>query len=278
MHDPRSLVVVGSINVDVTAIADRLPTPGETIGGGVLQRHAGGKGANQAAAASRLGARVRMVGAVGDDADGGWMLDELREAGVDVTAVRRVATATGTALIAVDHDGENQIVVCPGANAEVSLADVEIGDEEVVLTQLEVDLQVVLDLAAGTRAFLAVNAAPARPLPAELIDRVELFIVNESEYALMPELAGAARVAVTYGGDGAALYERGTEVARVPAVRVRPVNTVGAGDAFCAALTIALTSGATDEEALRAACAVGAAAVAHPGSQPPFAPLASYAA
>ncbi|MFK3672063.1 ribokinase [Leifsonia aquatica] len=278
MHDPRPLVVVGSINVDITAIADRLPTPGETIGGGLLQRHAGGKGANQAAAASRLGARVRMVGAVGDDADGEWMLDELRGAGVDVGDVRTVAAATGTALIAVDHDGENQIVVCPGANAEVSLAGVEVADDEVVLAQLEVELELVLELAARTRAFLALNAAPARSLPAELVERVDLFIVNESEYALMPELAGAARVAVTYGGEGAALYEKGTEVARVPAVRVQPVNTVGAGDAFCAALTMALTAGATPEEALRAACAVGAAAVAHPGSQPPFSPLAAYTA
>ncbi|MFJ3489882.1 ribokinase [Leifsonia aquatica] len=278
MHDLRPLVVVGSINVDVTAIADRLPTPGETIGGGLLQRHAGGKGANQAAAASRLGARVRMVGAVGDDADGEWMLDELREAGVDVGAVRTVAAATGTALIAVDHDGENQIVVCPGANAEVSLAGVEVADDEVVLAQLEVELELVLELAARTHAFLALNAAPARSLPAELVERVDLFIVNESEYALMPELAKAERVAVTYGGEGAALYEKGTEVARVPAVPVQPVNTVGAGDAFCAALTMALTAGATPEEALRAACAVGAAAVAHPGSQPPFSPLAAYTA
>ena len=277
MHDLRDVVVVGSINVDLTAIADRLPTAGETIGNAALHRDAGGKGANQAAAASRLGARVRMIGAVGDDADGRWMLHELRSAGVDVSAVRIVDEPTGTALIAVDRHGENQIVVCPGANSEVSLSGLHIADDEVVLTQLEVDTELVCELARSTAAFLVVNAAPAQALPAELVRRVDLFIVNESEFALMPELTDAQRVAVTYGGDGAALYENGSLVVRVPAVRAEPVNTVGAGDAFCAALALSLTADVDPEQALGIACAVGAAAVEDERSQPAFANLADYA-
>ncbi|MET3565100.1 ribokinase [Leifsonia sp. 563] len=205
------------------------------------------------------------------------MLDELRTAGVDVSAVRIVDEPTGTALIAVDRHGENQIVVCPGANSEVSLNGLRIADDEVVLTQLEVDTGLVCELARSTAAFLVVNAAPAQALPAELVRRADLFIVNESEFALMPELADAQRVAVTYGGDGAALYENGSLVVRVPAVRAEPVNTVGAGDAFCAALALSLTAGVEPEHALGIACAVGAAAVEDERSQPDFANLADYA-
>jgi ribokinase len=270
------VAVVGSLNVDLTAVAERLPSPGETIGNASLSRNAGGKGANQAAAASRLGASVRMIGAVGDDADGVWLLDELREAGVDVADVQVVDAPTGTALIAVDRDAENQIVVCPGANAQLRGADVSIDDGEIVLSQLEIDMSIVLQLAAAKPAFFALNAAPAQPLPAELIERVDLFIVNESEYALMPELRAAKRVAVTYGGDGAAMFHDNVEVARVPAVKVQPVNTVGAGDAFCAALTLAITAGLSDEDSLRAACAVGAAAVEDDSSQPHFDDLFAY--
>lgn len=271
-----NVVVIGSLNLDLTAVADRLPTPGETIGGGVLTRNAGGKGANQAAAASRLGASVRMIGAVGDDPDGDWMLDELRSAGVDVDGVRLVDEPTGTALIAVDSDAENQIVVCTGANGSLTADDIDVRDDDVVLTQLEVDMGIVIALVEHTHKFLAVNAAPAQPLDPKLIDHVDLFIVNESEYALMPELRGAKRVAVTYGGDGAAMITDGVETARVPAIRVQPVNTVGAGDSFCAALTLALTSGMDDEAALRVACAVGADAVTDPSSQPTFDELSTY--
>jgi ribokinase len=271
-----NLVVVGSINVDLTATVERLPRAGETVGGGILHRTPGGKGANQAVAAARLGANVRMIGAVGDDGDGVWSLQRLAEAGVDTSGVIVSANPTGTALIGVDRDGENQIIVCTGANGDVSVRGTRIDADDTVLTQLEISLEVIEQLAARHTGFLVVNAAPARHLSENVVDRVDLFIVNETEYALLPELAGAARVAVTYGGDGAAMVERGVEVARVPAVRVDVVNTVGAGDAFCAALVLALRSGMSDDAALRAACAVGAAAVTHPDSQPPLKPLESY--
>jgi ribokinase len=271
-----NLVVVGSINVDLTATVERLPGAGETVGGGILRRTPGGKGANQAVAARRLGADVRMVGAVGDDGDGAWSLQQLAHAGVDTTDVIVSANPTGTALIGVDRHGENQIIVCTGANGDVSLDRARIEADDTVLTQLEIELDLVARLAERHTGYLAVNAAPAQHLPRAVVDRVDLFIVNETEYARLPELAAARRVAVTYGGDGAVMVEHGVEVARVPAVRVEVVNTVGAGDAFCAALVLALRTGVSDEDALRIACGVGAAAVTHPDSQPPLERLDFY--
>ncbi|MCT1365256.1 MULTISPECIES: ribokinase [unclassified Microbacterium] len=271
-----SLVVVGSANVDLTAFVDRLPTAGETVAGGRLSRDLGGKGANQAVAAAKLGGRVRMVGAVGADADGTWMRDELGHAGVDTAHLRTVAAPTGTALIVVGADAENQIAVCPGANELVSLEGVAVGPDEAVLLQLEIAMSVVESVVARAEGFVAVNAAPAQPLPDALLQRVDLFIVNETERELMPELADAALVAVTYGAAGAALFRGGEEIARADGVPTRALNTVGAGDAFCAALVLALQSGLPAQSALQTACAVGAAAVAHLSSQPPFDPLARY--
>ena len=277
VRQPQDLVVVGSINVDLTALVERLPGAGETVGGGRLRRDVGGKGANQAVAASRLGARVRMVGAVGSDADGAWAVETIRAAGVDVAGVCITDSPTGTALIAVDAAGENQIVVCSGANASVGVDGISVGADEAVLMQLELSLEVVRAVAAQTPGFVALNAAPAQPLPADLVERVDLFIVNETEYAAMPELRAARRVAVTYGASGAAMIVEGDETARVPAAPAPDVvNTVGAGDAFSAALTLAIQAGTPDDQALRTACAVGAAAVAHPSAQPPLERFETY--
>lgn len=271
------LVVVGSINVDLTATVPRLPGAGETVLGGTLSRAPGGKGANQAAAAARLGARVRMIGCVGDDSDGAWMLEGLADAGVDVSGIWLGEEATGTALITVDAAGENQIAVCQGANADVSLLGVSFEPEEAVLVQLEIPLDVVSALAVSVPGFFAINAAPATPLPDAVVERADLIIVNETEFALLPQLADARLVAVTYGADGAAIRRNGTEVARVPSPRVDVVSSVGAGDAFCAALTVALHAGWDDEAALTAACAVGADAVRHPSARPPLRSLVEYA-
>ncbi|WP_431278976.1 ribokinase [Leifsonia poae] len=273
---PLALTVVGSINIDLTARTERLPEPGETIGGGRLRRDAGGKGANQATAASRLGASVRMVGAVGRDSDGDAMRSSLERAGVDIRNVRTVDEPTGTALIVVDAAGENQIAVCEGANSAVSIDDVDFAASETVLAQLEISIDLAVTLAERVPGFFALNAAPAQPLPPALLDRADLIIVNETEYALIPELAGAKLVAVTYGSEGAALLERGETIAFAPAVKTSVVNTVGAGDSFCAALTLALRSGLDPELALRTACAVGAAAVADPASQPQLGLLVDY--
>ncbi|WP_423059033.1 PfkB family carbohydrate kinase [Brevibacterium linens] len=271
-----SLTVVGSINADITATTSRLPAAGETVGGGRLSRSPGGKGANQAAAAARLGARTRMIGAVGPDTDGQAMLQALRAAGVRIDAIAEATAATGTALIMVDADGENQIAVCEGANAEVSLDGVEFSPDEAVLTQLEISLDLIAELADRVPGFLAVNAAPALPLPAEVVDRADLIIVNEFEHSQLPQLKTARLVAVTYGAKGSALLRNGEQIAFAEAVRANPVSTVGAGDAYCAALTIGLTSGLEPERALRAANAVGAAAVEVASAQPEFDRLATY--
>ncbi|MET3172440.1 UNVERIFIED_ORG: ribokinase [Arthrobacter sp. UYCu721] len=271
-----AVTVVGSINLDLIATADRLPTAGETIGGAVLSEQPGGKGANQAAAAARLGGSARMVGAVGNDAQGQRMLDALKSAGVDTADVAALPEATGTALIVVDRDGENQIVVCPGANSSLSLNGVEFGPDETVLCQLEVGLPVVLEAARKSAGYFVLNAAPAMDLPAELLERCDLVIVNESEYALIPALAQARLVAVTYGKDGSAMLEHGTKVAEAPALAVSVANTVGAGDAFCAALVLALRHGLDYTRALAVANAVGADAVGDPSSQPELAQLSHY--
>lgn len=265
-----SLVIVGSINQDVTARTGRLPRAGETVGDGILTVQAGGKGANQAVAAARLGADVSIIGAVGDDAAGREVRERLRDAGVSTERIAVAPAATGTALIVVDAEGENQIAVCPGANAGIRVAAGDIGPDAVVLTQLEVPFETVVAASRAGARYFALNAAPARRLPVDLIDRCDLIIVNETEYAELPELVSAKLVAVTYGGDGAALLERGSEILRIPAVRARVVNSVGAGDAFCAALTLGLAAGAEPEQALRVAAAVGADAVASEASQPPL--------
>jgi ribokinase len=243
-----------------------------------LVREAGGKGANQAAAAARLGAKVRMIGAVGTDGDGAWMRSELDAAGVDTSGIRVSEEPTGVALIVVDREGENQIAVCEGANGDIDLDGVVFAADEAVLAQLEISIDLVAELAERVQGYLVVNAAPARDLPEVVLERADLIIVNETEYALIPALREAKRVAVTYGADGARLFEAGVEVAAAPAVRTSVENTVGAGDAFCAALTIGLASGVAPEDALAAACAVGAAAVADPRSQPLLSSYASYLA
>lgn len=273
---PPAVTVVGSINLDLIATAGRLPTAGETIGGAVLSEQPGGKGANQASAAARLGGNSRMVGAVGSDTHGQRMLSALAGAGVDTADVAVLPGATGTALIVVDRDGENQIVVCPGANSNLSLDGVQFDPEETVLCQLEVGLPVVLEAARRSKGYFVLNAAPAMDLPAELLKRCDLVIVNESEYALIPALAKSKLVAVTYGGDGSAMFEHGRKVAEAPSAAVTVANTVGAGDAFCSALVLALRQGLDYSRALAVANAVGADAVGDPSSQPNLAQLGYY--
>ncbi|BAK36900.1 ribokinase [Microlunatus phosphovorus NM-1] len=271
-----ALCVVGSINLDIIATTERLPGPGETVGGGVLSHQPGGKGGNQAAAAARLGAQVRMIGAIGSDEGGDRVLAAMAAAGVQTESVQRVSAATGTALIVVDEDGQNQIAVCPGANDALDLTEAEFGSDEAVLCQLEISLEVVLEAARRAPGFFAINASPSQPIPAELRDRCDLVIVNETEAEQMPELASAKVLVITYGSKGASLLRQGREVASVPSPKVEVVNTIGAGDAFCAAMVLALNSGESDEDALRIACAVGADAVTDAASQPRLGPLSGY--
>jgi ribokinase len=270
-----SIMVVGSINVDVTSHVRTFPSPGETVSAHRLTRQLGGKGANQAVAAARLAGFSRLVGALGDDEEGSWALRELREAGVEVSGVSREAAATWVAIVTVDSAGENTIVVHAGANAAVEVPG-QISPDEVVLCQLEIPIGAVVATAQRHAGFFALNAAPACPLPETLVRRCDLIVVNEYEHDRLPELADARQVAVTYGARGAAIYREGELVVSVPARPAKVVNSLGAGDAFTAALTICLAAGHRPHEPLAAACAVGAAAVEDPRSQPRLDPLGHY--
>jgi ribokinase len=224
------------------------------VGGGQLLRFPGGKGANQAVAAARLGASVRMIGAVGGDVFADEALAGLRDAGVQLELER--GRATGLAVIIVDDAGDNQIVTVPGANAELAPRAVE----GAVLCQLEVP-DAVVTAAAASASFFALNAAPARP-----VDVVpDLLVVNELEH----EIVSRGRlVAVTFGAEGAALYEDGREVARAVPPAVIAVDGTAAGDAFTACLVVSLLEGRSRGEALRRACAAGALAASRLGAQP----------
>ena len=255
--------VVGSINLDLVARCERLPRPGETLTGATFGRIPGGKGANQALAAARLGAEVRLVGAVGEDPFADEALALLREGGVDLDAVRTVAEPTGVALIIVGADGENETVVAPGANRAAEAG--ELGDADAVLCQLEIPVATVA--AAGRQArFFCLNAAPAQALPAEVLAEVDLLVVNRYELESVGPYDGLT--AVTLGSEGAVLLEGGKEVTRAEPPSVDAVDGTGAGDAFSACLLVSVLEGRPPEEALRRACAAGALAASRPGAQP----------
>lgn len=264
------ITVIGSINLDIVARADRLPAPGETVMGGRLALHPGGKGANQALAARRLGGRVAMVGRVGRDAHAGQALSLLREGGVELSGViEDRAAPTGVALINVGADGENQIVVTPGANAALAPHDIP-EMSGAAICQLEVPVATVEAAARKTEGFFVLNLAPALDVPESLVARADLIVVNESEaafYGLDRLLGAARRLAITLGAKGARLYCDGREIAAAAPPEVSPVDTTGAGDTFVAALTLALLEGRAEAEALRFACAAGAAATLAPGAQ-----------
>jgi ribokinase len=253
------LTVVGSVNLDLVARCERLPRPGETLTDATFARHPGGKGANQAVAAARLGAEVLFLGAVGRDEFAEPALAGLREAGVTTRLAN--GSSTGVALILVDEEGENVIVVAPGANAE--LTDVEAQGN--VLCQLEIPVETVAAAAASADRFF-LNAAPAKPIPPEVVRAAELVVVNRYELEALSETPPLA--ALTLGEDGAVLLENGEEVARAAAPRVNAVDGTGAGDAFTACLVVSLLEAREREDALRRACAAGAIAASRAGAQP----------
>ena len=281
------VVVIGSINVDLVVIADRLPGPGETVLGGELWTHDGGKGANQAVAAARAGARVSMVGAVGTDAYGDRALEALEAEGIDVTRVRRVGDEpTGVAIIAVGPRGENQIVVAPGANATLAIEDADrdlIGSADVVLTNHEIPPAATLGAlaaahAAGVTAIL--NPAPARALPADVLALGPILTPNEHELvvaigndvtgAALDELAArhAGPIIVTQGPAGALLVDGARRERFEGRIPPEVVDTTGAGDAFCGVLAAWLAAGSSLDEAITAANAAGALSVAVAGARP----------
>ncbi len=264
-----SVAVVGSVNLDIVARVAHFPRPGETITDAQVSRFPGGKGANQALAAHRLGAKAYLVACVGDDPAAEEALRLLREERVDLSCCRTLEnTSTGLALITVADGGENQIVVAPGANAAFHADLLELPRVDAVIAQLEVPMDTVLAAARGGDHFFCLNAAPARAVPKEVLDHTDLLVVNEIEaISIGDSLAGYdGLLATTYGGEGAILSRHGREIARARPPRVEVVDTTGAGDAFTAALALGLVSGLQPRAALERACAVGALATTRPGA------------
>jgi ribokinase len=282
-----AVAVVGSLNLDLVVRVPRLPGPGETVSGEDVFANPGGKGANQAVAAARLGRGVAMVGCVGDDQAGRDLLAALAADRVATSGVRVVAgVPSGTAFITVDDHGENQIVVSPGANARLTPGDVEgagaaLAAAAVTLVQLEVPLAAVAAAARTAAGLVVLNPAPVRDLPDGLLEAVDVLVPNRVELAQLaaapvPETVQAAAalanrlpapaLVVTLGADGALVVEDG-RTSHVPAVPVRPVDTTAAGDAFCAGLADALAGGAALGDAARWAVRVAAAACTRQGAQ-----------
>ncbi|MGW7261661.1 ribokinase [Streptomyces sp. NPDC054834] len=291
MYD-YDLLVVGSANADLVIDVERRPGAGETVLGGDLAVHPGGKGANQAVAAARLGARTALLARVGDDAHGRLLLDSQRAAGADTVGVLVGGAPTGVALITVDPSGDNSIVVSPGANGRLTPADVRAASSlfhasRVVSAQLEIPLETVVEvvrnLPAGSRFVL--NPSPPRPLPPEVLAACDPLIVNEHEarvilgeacvseepadWARLLLAKGPRSVVVTLGAEGA-LVASAEAVTPVASVKVDAVDTTGAGDAFTAALAWRLGSGASLAQAAAYAARVGAAAVTKRGAQESF--------
>lgn len=260
MPAPR-LTVVGSINVDLVARTDRLPRPGETVTGAIFSRIPGGKGANQAVAAARLGADVELIACVGDDELAPIALSSLTEAGVRLDRLKRAQASTGVALVNVDAAGENAIVVAPGANLELRPDDLDLGECDAVLCQLEIPLETVERASELAPDGFFLNAAPAQTrYPA-----ADVTIVNRYEVETLPPRDGV--VVTTLGAEGAVLCEDGVEVARASAPHVEAVDGTGAGDAFTACFVVSILEGRSNEEALRRACIAGALAASKLGAQ-----------
>ena len=284
--------MVGSINQDFVLKVERRPQPGETVTDAVLSTHHGGKGANQAVAAARLGASVDMLGRVGDDEFGESQLRNLRDQGVDTGFIERLpGWKTGSAFITVTPDGENAIAVAPGANRGLTDEDVEaaadaIAEAAVLVAQMEVSLEtlrkaVEVATRVGTRTL--VNLAPPFEVPRDFLESLDPLVVNEHEAAFLlggkvegvdggesavPRLLelGPRSAVVTLGVEGA-VFADGESSGHLPAPKAEVVDTTGAGDAFVGALSVKLARGAPLEEAVGFACRAGAAAVANEGAQ-----------
>jgi ribokinase len=267
---PVRVCVVGSVNMDLVVHTAKLPAPGETVTGGAFSQVPGGKGANQALAARRAGADVRLVAAVGDDAFGNAALDNLRRDGVDVAAVSVLeAQSTGVALITVDAMGENQISVASGANHRLDLAGVDVSRFDAVLSQLEIPDSVIIEAARQASGLFVLNVAPSRSVPPSVLARADVVIANQGEHTAMAEQLAhfEGLLVVTLGAQGAVAIEGGREVARAEPPAVDVVDAVGAGDAFCGSLAVDLGGGMSVVEALSRACTAGALATTRHGAQ-----------
>ena len=279
------IVIIGSMNMDFVINCDRLPEPGETLTGRSFARHPGGKGANQAAAAGLLGARPLFIGARGADEIGQSLEDNLNRQGVE-TELITADTETGTAHIFVTDDGENHIIVIPGANGTLGSGDIrsvatEIEEAEILLLQLEIPLEAVIEaarIAAEADTTVILDPAPAQELPDELLERVDYLLPNETELEMLTGSAeieaacnqlltrGVKNIIVTLGDKGALLVNaEGEKDFAAPGVEA--VDTTAAGDALAGAFAAALNKGLEPEEAVREGIYYGSAAVSRPGAQ-----------
>ncbi|MGH3764309.1 MAG: ribokinase [Pseudonocardiaceae bacterium] len=259
---------MGSVNLDLVAALPRLPDVGETLTATRLTRVPGGKGANQALAVRRCGLPVRLVAAVGTDPDADTALELLCRENVGLARLQRVAEPTGLALITVDAAGETTIVVVPGANAALHVDAEDVAGADAVLTVLEVPDHAVTAAARYATGLFVLNAAPARPVSPEVLERADLVVVNRVEYAALPGLLAARAVAITDGPRGAVLLRYGSQVATAAPPPVSAVDGTGAGDAFIGAAVAGLLHGLPDADLLVRACAAGALAATRPGAQP----------
>lgn len=287
----KNILVIGSLNIDLVTRVPHLPQPGETIASRKFQKNPGGKGANQAVAAAKLGANVTMIGKVGTDEHGELLINSLRSAGVSTAGIRREGT-TGMAFISVSDEGENHIVLVAGANNAVRRSDISamrglIEESDMIVMQLEIPLEVVayaLELAVGLGKNVILNPAPARDLPAEMLRHVYVLIPNETELQILSGMPtsteqeivdaarhlnslGTQRVIVTMGDRGSYLISE-TLHTHIPAYPVRAVDTTAAGDAYVAAFAVGKTQGMSDVEAAKFASKVAAITVTREGAQP----------
>ena len=283
------ITVFGSTNLDQVGTVSRLPKPGETVAGGTFSMAAGGKGANQALAARRAGAEVRHVSAVGKDAFAELALDLLEKDGVDLSDLKHVDGPTGIAMIFVDGQGENVIAVLPGANGTMTAADADAAlakvDGGVLLLQQEIPqaaTERALDIAREKGITAILNTAPFLDTTKALAPKADILIANETEFALLTgrgieELDAAMAdwakahnqtVIVTLGGDGARAATADGKTISVPALKVTPIDTVGAGDTFCGYLAAGLDAGLDLEAAMTRAAVAASLACLKPGAQP----------
>lgn len=296
MAKPSQVCVVGSANVDLTVFAPRLPRAGETLAGRHFHLGYGGKGANQAVMAARLGARVSLIARVGGDVFGQSMLADLKTQGIDTTHVRiDEHTSTGIASIVVDEAAQNCIIVVPGANGRILPEDVResaaaIASANVLLCQLEIPIETILEafrLAKNSGVLTILNPAPAITLPDELLRLADLCVPNETELELLTgqslktlddiraagqslQARGPQTVIVTLGGRGALLLSKDGKMEHFPAVPVAAVDPTGAGDAFIGSLAVFLTEGSSLGEAVQKANRVAALSVTRKGTQAAF--------
>ena len=280
------IAIIGSMNMDYSLKVEKLPEKGETILAGSFYTAAGGKGANQAVAARRLGAEAYMIGAVGKDANGRELCDKLEAEGISISGVRSVDTPTGNAMITVDGSGNNTIVVYPGANEEVDegwiIANKHIiENSDFIILQLEIPMKTVaaaVKLAKSLGKRVILNPAPAADIPAELYSGIDIITPNETELALLTGTKdvyagarllldrGAKSVIITLGEEGC-LYMSETGEQSISAYKVNAIDSTAAGDSFNAALAVALCEGKSIEEALCFANATGAITTTKPGAQ-----------